>query len=169
MTGVQTVQRASFNFSGPRLAPVADHVTTSVEHVERPLMTPDEITRLRPPKKEGRGANERISAPGDMLIFVSGSYPIYGRQILYFKDRVLSKRALMPSPQKFEAIEYGHVVAQKPFDRTVNVISHPEIVVPEGMSPMERAFHAALNRKYSSEANPGGFLEDLSLDNERRH
>ena len=94
----------------------------------------------------------------------STNIPIYGRQILYFKDPVLSKRALMPPPRKFEAIERGHIVAQKPFDRTVNVISQPETVVPEGMSPMERAFHQALNRKYG-----GGFIEDLSLDNERRN
>ena len=167
MTGVQTVQRASFNFSGPRLAPVADHVTTSVEHVERPLMTPDEITRIRPPKKKGHGKNERIAAPGDMLIFVAGSYPIYGRQILYFKDPVLSRRAAIPPPTKFEAIERGHVIPQKPFDKTVNVISQAETVVPEGVSPMERAFRAALDRKYSSKTQ-AGFIEDLGLDNERR-
>ncbi|MCC7002659.1 MAG: type IV secretory system conjugative DNA transfer family protein [Gemmatimonadaceae bacterium] len=126
MTGTRTVQRATFNFSGPRLAPVADHVSASVDHVERPLMTADEVLRIRPPKKQGHGAHERIVAPGDMLIFVSGTFPIYGKQILYFTDPTLAQRAAIPPPTKFEALESGKVVAQKPHDRTVNVISRVE-------------------------------------------
>ena len=55
MTGTATVQKASFNFSGSRFSPVMSHVNASVDHIERPLMTPDEIMRLRPPKKEGNG------------------------------------------------------------------------------------------------------------------
>src|SRR5215831_3938950 len=43
MTGTQTVQKASYNFSGSRLSPVMGHVNASVDHVERPLMTPDEV------------------------------------------------------------------------------------------------------------------------------
>jgi hypothetical protein len=45
------VQKASFNFSGSRFSPVMSHVNASVDHIERPLMTPDEVMRLRPPKK----------------------------------------------------------------------------------------------------------------------
>ena len=56
MTGTATVQKASFNFSGSRFALMMSHVNASVDHIERPLMTPDEIMRLRPPKKEGDGA-----------------------------------------------------------------------------------------------------------------
>ena len=70
MTGTATVQKASFNFSGSRFSPVMSHVNASVDHIERPLMTPDEIMRLRPPKKEGNGDSEVITEPGDMLIFV---------------------------------------------------------------------------------------------------
>jgi type IV secretory pathway TraG/TraD family ATPase VirD4 len=36
---------------------------------------------------------DRLTAPGDMLIFVSGHHPIHETQILYFSDPVLSKRA----------------------------------------------------------------------------
>jgi type IV secretion system protein VirD4 len=98
MTGTATVQKASFNFSGSRFAPMMSHVNASVDHIERPLMTPDEIMRLRPPKKEGNGATERITEPGDMLIFVSGHYPILGMQMLYFFDPVLRRRAEIPPP-----------------------------------------------------------------------
>src|ERR1019366_4669714 len=83
MTGTKTVQKATFNFSGSRLAPIANHMSATVDQVERPLVTPDEVMRLRPPTKSGHGTAERIVAPGDMLIFVSGHYPIYGTQILY--------------------------------------------------------------------------------------
>src|SRR5262249_57503387 len=40
MTGTKTVQKASFNFSGSRLAPIMSHVNATVDHIERPLMTP---------------------------------------------------------------------------------------------------------------------------------
>ena len=77
MTGTKTIQKATFNFSRTRLVPIANHMSATVDQVERPLATPDEVMRLRPPKKGGQGANERITAPGDMLIFVSGHHPIY--------------------------------------------------------------------------------------------
>jgi len=48
-------------------------------------MTPDEILRLRPARKQRFGDSERIVAPGQMLIFVSGHYPILGTQLLYFQ------------------------------------------------------------------------------------
>ena len=83
------------------------HVNASVEQVERALLTPDEVTRMKPPKKQGEGANERIVAPGDMLIFQAGHYPIYGTQILYFTDPVLSERAALPPPTSFYQIIDG--------------------------------------------------------------
>jgi type IV secretion system protein VirD4 len=98
MTGTKTVQKASFNFSGSRLAPIMGHVNATVDHIERPLMTPDEILRLRPARKQCFGDSERIVAPGQMLIFVSGHYPILGTQILYFSDPTLSHRAQIPPP-----------------------------------------------------------------------
>ena len=105
MIGAKTVQKATFNFSGSRFAPIANHMSATVDQVERPLVTPDEVMRLKPPKKAGHGAGECIVAPGDMLIFVSGHYPIYGTQILYFTDSVLAKRAEIPPPTSYAAIE----------------------------------------------------------------
>ena len=99
MTGTTTVQKASFNFSGSRFSPVMSHVNASVDHIERPLMTPDEIMRLRPPKKEGSGDSEVITEPGDMLIFVSGHFPILGMQMLYFADPELARRSAIAPPE----------------------------------------------------------------------
>lgn len=144
MTGTTTVQKASFNFSGSRLAPVANHVSASVDHIERPLMTPDEVMRIRPPKKTSADGQERVVAPGDMLIFVSGSRPIYGTHILYFTDPEFRRRAAIAAPIQFHAIEEGRVRPQRPSDRTPNVISRPE--------PEPR--------------NNSGFLEQLEIDRE---
>ena len=118
MTGTKTIQKATFNFSRTRLVPIANHMSATVDQVERPLATPDEVMRLRPPKKGGQGANERITAPGDMLIFVSGHHPIYGTLILYFTDPVLKRRAEIPPPTKFLAIGETGIEPQPPLDRT---------------------------------------------------
>jgi type IV secretion system protein VirD4 len=182
MAGTKTVQKASFNFSGSRLAPIANHMSASVEQIERPLVTPDEVLRLRPPKKTGQGASERIVAPGDMLIFVSGHYPIYGTQILYFADPILAQRAAAPPPTQFVAIDQGKVTTQREFDRTPNVLSHAETLddlvesddsLTRPMSRMERAFLVELGRtpafdtpvpEIAAVDGRGGFLEELDLD-----
>jgi type IV secretion system protein VirD4 len=104
MTGRKTVQKASFNFSGSRLAPIMGHVNATVDHIERPLMTPDEILRLIPARKQRFGDSERIVAPGQMLIFVSGQHPILGTQLLYFSDPVLSQRAQVPPPEDLHCL-----------------------------------------------------------------
>ena len=64
MTGTQTVQKASYNFSGSRFSPVMGHMNASVDHVERPLMTPDEVLRLKPPKKQSNGDSEKHRRAG---------------------------------------------------------------------------------------------------------
>jgi type IV secretion system protein VirD4 len=145
MTGTKTIQKASFNFSGSRLSPIMNHLNASVDHVERPLLTPDEILRLTPARKQGNGDAEQILAPGQMLIFVSGHYPVLGTQMLYFADPELKRRSDIPPPTDFIAIEANEVVPQRPADRTRNAISEPETISetpsPEvGMSVIERAF-----------------------------
>jgi type IV secretion system protein VirD4 len=147
MTGTTTVQKASFNFSGSRFSPVMSHMNASVDHIERPLMTPDEIMRLKPPKKEGEGDAEIITEPGDMLIFVSGHYPVLGMQMLYFFDPELARRASIPPPEVFRSIENRQLISQKPSELTRNVISQPDFVADEeSTSELER-----------------GFVEELSL------
>ena len=117
MTGTQTIRKASFNFSGSRMSPVLDRVSTHMDEIERPLMTPDEIMRLRPPKKEQRGDQEKIIAPGDMLIFVSGHHPIYGKQMLYFFDPILRSRVEIPPPTKSYSIHDGVLSPQHPLQK----------------------------------------------------
>jgi type IV secretion system protein VirD4 len=128
MTGTTTVPKATYNFSGSRFSPLMGHVNASVDHIERPLMTPDEVLRLKPPTKRGDKTSERIFAPGQMLIFVSGHHPILGTQMLYFLDPELTSRAALEPPTSFFTLEEGSPVPQCPFDRTRNKISKPEVV-----------------------------------------
>lgn len=139
MTGTQTVQKASYNFSGSRFSPVMGHMNASVDHIERPLMTTDEVLRLKPPRKRSDGASETIVEPGQMLIFVSGHYPILGTQMLYFLDPELTRRAAIEPQKEFVAIEDGRDIPQPAFHRTRNAISKPEIVPP---APTEPTTHA---------------------------
>jgi len=110
MTGTQTIQKATYNFSGKRNAPVMSYINASVENVERPLMTPDEVSRLKPARKRGQDAAERIVAPGHMLIFVSGQHPILGTQMLYFLDPTLKVWSEIPPPARLVSIQGGSVV-----------------------------------------------------------
>ena len=110
MTGTQTIQKATYNFSGKRNAPVMNHINASVENVERPLMTPDEVSRLKPAKKRGKDAAECIVAPGQMLIFIAGQHPILGTQMLYFLDPTLKVWSEIPPPAKLVSIQGGSIV-----------------------------------------------------------
>jgi type IV secretion system protein VirD4 len=141
MTGVTTVQKATYNFSGHRLSPVMGHLNASVDNIERPLLTPDEVKRLKAPKKKGRGDQERIVAPGQMLIFVSGCYPILGIQMLYFFDPIFSQRAMIPPPTKF-----ARLTGQEPAQR---LLRPPE--PPATMSHAEQAFLEGLEQADTEE------------------
>src|SRR3954447_15228835 len=102
-------------------------------------MTPDEVMRLRPPQKSGNGSSEQITAPGDMLIFVSGHFPILGMQMLYFFDPELKRRAAIPPPTALPSLEATAVVTQRPADRTNNVLSRPEAIdTDQATSHLER-------------------------------
>lgn len=69
-------------------------VTDNTAEIGRPLMTADEIMRLRAPKKNKDGT--KILKPGDMLTFVAGHPPVLGRQPLYFFDKTLKARSELP-------------------------------------------------------------------------
>ena len=77
-----------------------NHVSRTFHEVSRPLMTPDEIARLRKPRKElDKNGKEQIVEAGDMIVLIAGESPIKGTQILYFIDPVFSQRAtIQPLP-----------------------------------------------------------------------
>ena len=72
----------------------------SLNYQARDLLTPDEVLRLRGPIK--RGSN--IVKAGDMIVMVAGFAPVYGRQILYFKNPTFLERAQIPPPATSDEI-----------------------------------------------------------------
>ncbi len=153
MTGTQTIQKATFNYSGSRLSPVMDHINATVDQIERPLLTPDEVARIKPPKKKGVGKDERIVEPGDMLIFVAGQYPIYGTQMLYFFDPVFLERAKLASPTELGSLVSGNVIPQPSIDATENVLSKPE-PTPKTDTVAVSAMEQAFNQQVEVEHDP---------------
>ena len=165
----QPVRRAIVGEDRTRLARAG-----RLEEIKRPLMTPDEIMRLRTPKKESTGHQEKIIAPGDMLIFVSGYPPIYGTQMLYFRDPILRSRAEIPPPTKFYSIHDGSLSPQD---------SLPDLVPPKpapGPRPRRRPGSSSGSspetptlfdqRPPSVDVTlqpPKSFAERLDLDSER--
>jgi type IV secretion system protein VirD4 len=106
MAGTTTILRAAVSYSGSRTSPLATNVSTNVDHISRPLITIDELMRLPGSVKEGQGEAQRIVSPGAMLIFIAGQSPIFGKQLLYFQDPILSKRSAIRPPNKLFTIEH---------------------------------------------------------------
>lgn len=90
MSGTTTIVKKSITSSGNRTAVILGNVSETLQEVQRPLITADEVMRLNPAKKDKNG---NITEAGDMLIFIAGESPIYGKQILYFKDKTFLSRS----------------------------------------------------------------------------
>jgi type IV secretion system protein VirD4 len=96
MSGVTTVVKSHTTTSGKRTSLMLGNVSESYQEVQRPLITADECMRLPGPKKD---SNKNIIDAGDMLIFQAGKAPIYGKQILFFKDPVFLERSKVEAPK----------------------------------------------------------------------
>ena len=88
MAGTSTiVKRAASWSSAPKFLNSAKE-NISMREISRPLLTPDEVMRIRSMRKVGK----KLMA-GDSLVFLSGEPVIYGRQILHFNDPVIGPRS----------------------------------------------------------------------------
>jgi len=97
MAGQTTVVRKQTTISG--LRPGGGNRgqrSESMQEVQRPLITADEVMRLPSARKDSQG---NVLEPGHLLVFVAGQAPIYGRQILYFRDSVFQQRARIAAPE----------------------------------------------------------------------
>ena len=98
---IETAVKESASYSGDRLQPMLGNVSTSMQEVSRALLTPDEVMRLPAAEKDAKGD---VTESGDMLVFVAGHPPIYGKQILYFLDPTFSARAKVQSPSQSDRL-----------------------------------------------------------------
>ena len=99
LSGNMTVEKETVNYSGQRTDFYLKHIFRSVEQIQRPLITVDEIRRIKPPTKASNDPVSKIIAPGDMLIFINGVPPIYGVQSLYFTNETLLARTKLKPPE----------------------------------------------------------------------
>jgi type IV secretion system protein VirD4 len=95
MAGTTTVTKSFTTTSGGRISVLLGQVSESMQEVSRPLLTPDECMRLQGMKKNGKEIEG-----GDMLIFIAGQAPIYGKQILFFQDDMFLARSKVAAPLK---------------------------------------------------------------------
>ena len=95
LTGTTTVAKEQITTSGRRTSALLGQVSRTIQEVQRPLLTPDECLRMPGPKKNG----EMIAEAGDMVVYVAGFPAIYGRQPLYFQDKIFTARAAVPEPK----------------------------------------------------------------------
>ena len=96
MLGTATIVKEDVSTSGKRFGMMLNQMSRTFHQISRPLLTADEVMRLRGPQK---GTNDLIVEPGDMLIFIAGHAPVMGTQSLYFLDPVFRARAKLPVPE----------------------------------------------------------------------
>ena len=109
MTGTATIVKQQHSLSGS-LYGQPNNISTSTQETQRSLLTPDEVMRLPAARKDAKG---NVKEPGDMLIFVAGQAPIYGKQILYFMDPTFAARARIPAPGKSDVLRSKQDVAHR--------------------------------------------------------
>ena len=115
MTGMQTIQKANVNFSGNRSSPLMNNMSTSLDYVERPLLTADEVSRLKGAQKVGSGDDEKIIGPGDMLIFTAGQRPSMARRFSTSQTRSLSEE--VRSSRQYSRSGLGLHASRRPLKR----------------------------------------------------
>ncbi|WP_020592872.1 type IV secretory system conjugative DNA transfer family protein [Kiloniella laminariae] len=95
MTGKTTIVQRKQSNSWSK-GSIGGSASQSLSEISRPLMTPDECSALPGLQKSPNGT---VTDAGDMLIFVAGRYPIYGRQFLYFQNKEMLKKAKIAPPK----------------------------------------------------------------------
>ena len=99
LTGTTTIIKEQVTRSGRGF--LGTQVSTTMQEVQRPLLTPDECQRMPGPQKD---EHDRITAAGDMVIYCAGFPAIYGRQPLYFEDKTFAARAAIPPPKHSDSL-----------------------------------------------------------------
>ncbi len=101
LTGQTTVAKEQITTSGRRTSALLGQVSRTIQEVQRPLLTPDECLRMPSPVKTESGD---IAEAGDMILYVAGYPAIYGKQPLYFKDKIFQARASIPAPKNSDKL-----------------------------------------------------------------
>jgi type IV secretion system protein VirD4 len=111
MTSTMTVNKEDVSENGKAWSGV-DGISRTFHEISRPLLTTGEILTMKAPKKD---SNDLIIEPGDMLIFAAGHAPIYGTQILYFRDPVFNERARLAPPAQTDIVRVSTIKSPVPY------------------------------------------------------
>ena len=99
-TGTTTVVNKKASWSRKGIITFDSNVTDSIDEVQRPLATADEIMNMPGPIKQG----ERVIRGGDMLVFRAGMPAIYGKQMPYFLEEAFNARVSVDPPEFSDVI-----------------------------------------------------------------
>lgn len=108
LTGQTTIIKKSVTTSGKRFSGALGNVSTSIQEVQRALLTTDECLRMPGPKKDSDGS---IVEAGDMVVYCAGFPAIYGQQPLYFKDKLFQARSEIEAPKVSDKIISNSIAA----------------------------------------------------------
>lgn len=93
-------ENTTFSYNGQFL-PYQTGMSGGLQYQGRELLTVEEVMALRGPIKDARG---NIVVPGAMITLMAGKPPVYGTQMLYFKDPEFLRRAKIPPPDGSSAV-----------------------------------------------------------------
>lgn len=99
-TGTTTVVNRKASYSRKGILSFDNNITDSIDEVQRPLATADEIMNMPGPVKEG----EKVIRGGDMLVFRAGMPAIYGKQMPYFLEGDFNARCSVDPPELSDVI-----------------------------------------------------------------
>jgi len=88
--GNKTEYKTHTSTSGKAGAVLNNNYSTHIDEIKRPLMTVEEIIAMQGLTKQG----SRVIDTGNMLIFVNGIRPIFGKQAPYFMNGEMMSRVL---------------------------------------------------------------------------
>ncbi|MFM2345243.1 MAG: hypothetical protein RLZZ210_1857, partial [Pseudomonadota bacterium] len=88
LLGNKTEYKTAISISGKTGNIKNDGFSSHIDEIKRPLMTAEEILRMKGLTKDG----EKVIDTGNMLIFVNGINPIFGKQAPYFMNGSMMSR-----------------------------------------------------------------------------
>ncbi|MEE3501289.1 type IV secretory system conjugative DNA transfer family protein [Acidiphilium acidophilum] len=144
-----TTESQNTSYAGGNVMPYQTGSSGGLQHLGRELLTPDEVSRLRGPEKDGAG---NIKKAGEMIVTSAGHPPILGTQILYFMDPIFNRRSRIPAPGVVEVeVSAPGVAAQLPEPAAIPPV--PKAAVEAGpAAPVEAKLDAPIEVKPDSPA-----------------
>lgn len=123
--GKATVASASINLPQSSLGKNSGS-STSISTTGRELLTPDELLRMGRIRKAKKWLFKTIMIPGECLIFISGYKPIFGKQLLFFQNKVLNARAKLGALEISDKLPMTVQKASPGVQKQIDKMNSPE-------------------------------------------